>query len=162
MLDLVIGETLGLSNYKPLVICNSETKSYVNDAQLDSVTLIENKKIELGMLHSIQEGLRHTPADAMGFMIVLADMPYLKKTHYSFVLEEFRNTRFEKITYPLVGDQAGHPVCFPSDFAADVLDMHSQDRGLKKLIESHSNRSHPIISNDIRYLKDVDTMADLL
>jgi molybdenum cofactor cytidylyltransferase len=153
---------IALSGVSIHAVVNEETKAYIKEEYLEQINYIENKNPERGLLHSIKLGLQSTLEEQVkGFMICLADMPYLTTENYHEVLDCFRSQKCQKIVFPSIDGLKGHPVIFPVSYQESVLSMGDEDQGLKDLIIKNKDKTFSFNSNDHRYLRDVDRLADL-
>lgn len=93
-----------------------------------------------------------------GFLIVLADMPYIKAETIRAVAE--RLAEGAAIAIPTYQGQRGHPVGFSSKFRHDLESLQG-DEGARSIIKRYANEVTLLACQDAGILADIDTPADL-
>ena len=93
-----------------------------------------------------------------GFVIALADMPYIQPATISMVANKLSNGA--SIVIPTFEGQRGHPVAFSAKFRHALENLHG-DEGARAIIKQHPNDVELITSMDSGILADIDTPADL-
>lgn len=127
-------------------------------------TLLEREGCEVivcpdadsGMAASLTHGLRHCQAGAEGWVIGLADMPYVMPSTISALAAALAQA---DIAVPVMGSRRGNPVAFGKLHAHELLGL-SGDQGARALL-----RSHPVCevqTEDAGILLDIDQPADML
>lgn len=117
------------------------------------VTLCE--KANLGMGASLAHGVRET-ADAGGWVVALADMPYLQPDTIRTVAGAIASG--SAIVAPRYAGERGHPVGFARQFAHELMSL-TGDEGARHLLK----RADVTLINcaDPGVLRDIDTPKDL-
>jgi len=118
---------------------------------------IINKDFDLGMLSSLQVGLRALPGDAAGCVFTLVDHPSLRSTTLGAVVDAFDGQRF---VIPRFEGQRGHPVALPR-FAIDELLALEPTASPKDVIRSHRDRTVYLDLDDPAIVEDLDRPEDL-
>lgn len=110
---------------------------------------------EQGMGHSLACGVAATD-DAPGWLIALADMPYIRLPSYRAVLDAMAGGA--AIARPVHVGRPGHPVGFASRYYAELVAL-TGDRGGKAILDADpaSVQSCPV--DDPGVLKDIDQPA---
>ena len=153
-----------------LVCQNFKTVYLVHRHQDDALLMaIKGKQLSLipapedciGLGTSLATGIRgilHTLSskDINSVSIFLADMPYINGETIKMVLQESTN---DNIVRPMFQNQAGHPVCFGSDFLAQ-LRLLSGDLGAAKIIKANAAKLRLIEVNDDGTVTDIDKPDD--
>lgn len=98
-----------------------------------------------------------TDADS-GFVIALADMPYIKVETIRAVAG--RLGEGAAIVIPTHQNQRGHPVGFSAKFRHELESLQG-DKGARSVIKSHANDVTLMACEDAGILADIDTPADL-
>ncbi|MBS1227696.1 MAG: MobA-related protein [Proteobacteria bacterium] len=112
---------------------------------------------DLGMGHSLAAAIRATP-DAAGWVVALADMPFIATASQQSVVAALRNgaslaaTEFQ--------GQRGHPVGFAGPWFAQ-LSQFTGDQGAKSILQAHRAQITLCAVDDSGVLRDVDTPDDL-
>lgn len=96
--------------------------------------------------------------DARGWLVVLADMPWLTSSCIAPVAEAI--ARGASIAAPNYRGSRGHPVGFAARHY-DELAALGGDQGARPLLVQHANEIEFIETEDAAVVRDVDTRADL-
>ena len=107
---------------------------------------------EKGMGHSLSCGIAAS-IEADGWLVALADMPYIEPASYHAVLAAMQNGA--SLARPTYKGKSGHPVGFSTDYLNDLLALTS-DQGGKTILDAHRDdlRCSPV--DDPGILRDVD------
>jgi molybdenum cofactor cytidylyltransferase len=106
---------------------------------------------------SLACGIAET-AGADGWLIALADMPYIKESTFRSLVEALRAGA--ELVAPVHAGQRGHPVGFSAMFRSELLALDG-DRGARQLLTRHADRLVRCEIDDPGVLMDVDTPMDL-
>jgi molybdenum cofactor cytidylyltransferase len=98
-------------------------------------------------------------ADADGWLVGLADMPFLEATTVARVAERLR-LGSDRIVAPSFRGRRGHPVGFRQDLLPELLALHG-DRGARSLLADHVAEVSLLECDDEGILLDVDSAGDL-
>ena len=96
--------------------------------------------------------------EAGGYMIALADMPYIRASSLQAVRDALMGGA--ALVAPYFRTRRGHPVGIAGRFGAE-LRAASGDEGAKKLLDTHAAELVKIPVGDPGVIRDVDTPADL-
>ena len=96
--------------------------------------------------------------DAAGYMIALADMPYIRASSLAAVRDSLANG--VHLVAPYFRARRGHPVGIGGRFRAQLL-AASGDEGAKKLLEAHAAELIKIPVGDPGVIRDIDRPSDL-
>jgi molybdenum cofactor cytidylyltransferase len=113
---------------------------------------------EQGMGHSLAAGIRALsacPAEAIA--VLLGDMPWIAPASLAALSAQARP---ERIVYPLVDGQRGHPVLFGRQHWPALQQLRG-DTGARELLRQRPDCCHALPLNDPGLLRDVDRPADL-
>jgi molybdenum cofactor cytidylyltransferase len=94
-----------------------------------------------------------------GFIIALADMPYIDPLTITAVAT--RLSAGASIVVPTYQGQRGHPVGFSAKFRYDLESLHG-DEGARSILKRYPNEIHMLECDDAGILADIDTPADLM
>lgn len=94
--------------------------------------------------------------DADGWLIALADMPYVQPTTLTALLEALREGA--DIAVPIYRGQRGNPVGFSRKHLPALLNLGG-DRGARDLLKLHAPTE--VAVDDAGVLRDIDIAADL-
>ena len=110
-----------------------------------------------GLGHSIACGVAAS-AGAGGWILALADMPYICSSTIAAVAEAVaRGAAVAVVEY---GGRRGHPVGFGAQLRAELLELRG-DNGARSLIERHAADVVRIATDDPGVLQDIDRPADV-
>jgi molybdenum cofactor cytidylyltransferase len=110
-----------------------------------------------GMGASLVSGIRACP-EAAGWLIALADMPWIEPATIRKVAEALRSGA--AISAPCCQGRRGHPVGF-SKILGPELTALSGDEGAKALIQTHLDQLRLVDCDDAGALRDIDKPEDL-
>lgn len=110
---------------------------------------------EQGMAASLVHALLHTQA-AAGWVIALADMPYVQPTTIAALLTAIEGGA--AIAVPVHQGRRGNPVAFSRLYLQDLLTLRG-DKGARSLMQTLSICEVPV--NDAGISLDIDTQANL-
>ena len=110
-----------------------------------------------GMGVSLAEGVR-AAADAHGWVIALADMPYLRPDTIRVIAKAL--SEGAAIAAPAYRGERGHPVGFARRFLDELTALRG-DAGARELIKKHPDWITLYDVDDPGVLRDVDEPSDL-
>lgn len=121
------------------------------------IFVLSNPRADQGLAASIACGVSAT-RDAGGWLIALADMPFISAHIMRAVAHAL--TAGAAIAAPVYRGQRGHPVGFARQFGEPLTELDG-DRGARALLERHPGRVTEIEVDDASVLRDIDTIDDL-
>lgn len=110
-----------------------------------------------GMGHSLAAGVAAS-ADAAGWLVALADMPFLQVDTLVRVADAVSGGAV--LAAPFHDGRRGHPVGFAARWRAELLGL-TGDEGARAILAAHKADLLTIETDDAGCLRDVDTRADL-
>ena len=113
------------------------------------------------MADSLRQGILAAQTafpDATGFVIALADMPFIQPHTIRQVAGQLQQSA---IVQPVFHGKRGHPVGFSSCFASELLAIKG-DQGAREILRAHPEAVMLLSCEDAGILRDIDTQADLL
>lgn len=122
------------------------------------VLTIINENFKLGMLSSLQVGLRALPEGATGAIFSLVDHPRLLAETLRAVSDEFDRSD-PAVVIPRFHQKRGHPVAISAVVAQMLLDMPS-DGSPKDVIRGQRADTVFVDLDDPAIVEDIDTPAD--
>jgi molybdenum cofactor cytidylyltransferase len=157
------GRTVAASAAAPLLATLAHVVTVVRDEEdALAITLKESNCALLacadadnGMAASIVCGLRHT-ADAAGWIIALADMPYVETETIAALVAALKEGA--DIAVPIYQGKRGNPVGFSRRHLPALLRLVG-DRGARELLQSFPVTA--VMVEDRGVLRDIDTANDL-
>ena len=141
-----------------LVVINKNLTSYKPQLEQLGLEVVINAQAEKGMGASIACGVNHSQ-DAAGWLITLADMPYIKTATLSLLANKLKEGA--GIVAPEYKQQRGHPVGFGASFKNDLLALN-KDVGAREIIRHHHEQVQLIETDDLGVLQDIDHKDEIL
>lgn len=118
---------------------------------------VENPLADEGMGTSLAAGVNAT-AKADGWLIVLADMPWVQPATISTLADRLKNGA--SIVAPVHLGRRGHPVGFSSRWLQSLRGL-SGDRGARDIIADYPDELELLATEDAGVLQDIDQPQDL-
>ncbi|ACT48676.1 nucleotidyltransferase family protein [Methylotenera mobilis] len=125
------------------------------------VNVLACEETELEMADSLCAAIRHSAnfeAAQQGFVIALADMPYIQPTTIRMVANKLNDR--ESIVIPTYHGQRGHPVAFAAQYRSE-LEALKGDEGARAIVKRHTSAICLLPCEDAGILADIDTLQDL-
>ena len=124
--------------------------------------VVVNEDADRGMGSSIACGVRASQ-DAPGWLITLADMPYIKTETITLLAEKLANG--VGIVAPVIEhrgeQQRGHPVGFNQRYKDELLAL-DDDVGARHVIANHQSKLELVPTHDAGVTVDVDQAIDVV
>ncbi|MDJ0881483.1 MAG: nucleotidyltransferase family protein [Gammaproteobacteria bacterium] len=165
MYPLEEGSSVAISAAQNLITAVPESVAIIKPGQQElaasfislGLKVIENPRAEEGMGTSLAEGIK-AKKDADGWLIALADMPWIKPKTILDLADELK--KGATIVAPRYDQKRGHPVGFASDWRDKLLSLHG-DEGARHLLNDHPDALKLMDTNDPGVVSDIDVPADL-
>ena len=152
---MVLASARHLHNVLPQTIAVVEDAN--NDVatllKQDGVQVIENPLASKGLGTSIACGVAYNP-DAQGWVIALADMPYIPEDIIQAVVTGLEQG--SDIIAPVYKNLRGHPVGFSVRYAQALMHLHS-DEGAHSILQANSDSLELIETTERGVIVDIDT-----
>lgn len=171
MARLPNGDTLLASNYAKYSVVSDSVVCVIDETQKELVSYVESSRFNwigakdaaMGMGQSLASGVEAL-ADARGWVVALADMPFIKVETLEELFNRFRlaiNEQKPTIYQPVFKGsnntlQPGHPVCFSQHFKQALLSLEG-DRGAREIITSNRDSYSTLLTQDRGVIADTDT-----
>ena len=124
------------------------------------IKIVYNKNYKLGMTSSIQSGVRASSSTSSGYMICLADMPFIDFNEFNFVLEQYYNSKDSQIIIiPTYQGQKGNPVIFSNSYKNLIL-SHQNPNGCSQIVKKNYDNVILVEMNSDNILIDLDKPSD--
>jgi len=157
---LADGTPVALAAARNLVAALPGALAVVNAADVELVRLLEDAGLRVsvcphaedGMGTSLAWGVSQT-ADADGWLIALADMPFIAAQTLRAVAETVREPL--AIVAPVYNGRRGHPVAFGRGHGAALAAL-SGDSGARALLQAHQSKLVLLPCDDPGVLQDID------
>jgi len=164
---LSTGEPIGLAAAKHLVLAIPFSIAVIRKDDLVLAKLLGRAGINLiacpthkekmadSLASAVEYAAEHRPA---GYVIALADMPFIRSETIALVAEQIQNGA--SIVIPTYLGQRGHPVGFSAVYTEELKAL-SGDEGARSIIKRHAEKVVTLACDDPGILKDIDTLEDL-
>ena len=119
--------------------------------------IVINDVASQGMGTSISAGVAATQ-DALGWVIALGDMPYIRADTIAAVFNALRNDA--RMVAPLMAGKRGHPVGFSALYRGQLMSL-TGDSGAREILRADAKLVTEICVADAGIFSDIDTAADL-
>jgi len=140
-----------------LAVTRPDQQALIEQLAAQGVRTVTLDETNGGMGMSIAAGVAAS-AEAKGWLIALADMPFIQPTTIACVLAALQNG--SPIAAPMYRGQRGHPVGFSAAFGEALRALRS-DAGARELLQRHTAEITLIACDDAGILADIDTPSDL-
>ena len=145
-----------------LVVIGHEAEKIRRELNDLPLSFVYNPNFRGGMTTSIKSGVEEVSKDCDGFLICLADMPFINTPEINKLIHAYDQNRIKEkrlIVVPAFQGHRGNPVLFSSEFRNDILE-HKKESGCKGVILNNSESVKEIEMDDDNMLLDVDTIED--
>ena len=136
------------------VITHSRQIELCQRLNIEPLTFSVTAPEKTGLGFSIAQGIEDT-AHWGGWIICLADMPFVQASTYRSIRSELINHSLVK---PYYQGQGGNPVGFGAQYRNQLLDL-SGDTGARKIIQQQ--QCHRLDIDDPGILRDIDRPTDI-
>lgn len=131
----------------------------------DLVDLFTNAGVEINVCPRSSEGMGaslacgvRASANADGWLIALADMPFIQPSTIAAVAQALRDGA--AIAAPVYDGRRGHPVGFSREYFVELAAL-SGDVGAKDIVQRDRARVMLLPADDPGIHRDIDTLGDL-
>tara|TARA_B110000263_G_C15224778_1_gene471713 strand:- start:188 stop:763 length:576 start_codon:yes stop_codon:yes gene_type:complete len=153
-------KSLIISKVQKIIIVLGYEKNKIKNISLKSkkITFIFNKNYKQGISSSIKTGVKKINKNHKGFIIVQADMPFVKTSHINKIYNSL--IKNNKLVHLLVyKKKIGNPIGF-NKLVIEKFKKISGDIGAKYMVKKLKNNSHFIKINSNKIFKDLDIKKD--
>jgi len=140
-----------------IAVVRPEDSALIQLLSKEQARILPCPTAEQGMGASLACGVRATP-EAAGWLIALADMPYVPTTVSAALSAELQAGT--PLVAPVYQGQRGHPVGFCRAFYPALAAL-SGERGARQILEQHAEQLRLIAVNEPSILRDIDAPRDL-
>jgi molybdenum cofactor cytidylyltransferase len=159
------GQPLVLASAKSLRDTVDSISAVVNPEDLTIINLLAKEQIseiscptsKLGIGHSIACGVSETK-DAQGWVIALADMPFIKPSTIQPIVDALRVGAL--IALPVYDGRRGHPVGFSRELFSELVQVKG-DVGARALLKKYEPQLVEVDCEDPGIHIDIDTPEDM-
>jgi molybdenum cofactor cytidylyltransferase len=159
------GEVLAVRSARNLCAALPRSIAAVRDSRSELASLLQAAGLTVvacdraadGMGASLACGVAAS-ADAEGWVIALADMPFVRPDTIAAVAAAL--AQGAPIAAPVHDGRRGHPVGFSRRFLNDLLAL-SGDTGARRIVVAHADSTVLLNCGDAGVLRDIDLPDDL-
>lgn len=123
------------------------------------LSFVLNAEFANGMLGSIQTGIRALDPTSEGFIITLADLPFVRTSDFDRLIENYHLTRSPLARFRHLGHPA-HPVFFAKSLSSEILAAPAQQGGCAFLFKKYAPKVSWLEADSPRGWTDIDTPED--
>jgi len=121
--------------------------------------VLECPRASEGMGGTLADAVAALPANGAGYVVALADMPFIHPDSIRAVAEALRGGA--SLVAPVYRGQRGHPVGLAASYRAELLAL-TGDSGARAILKRDEARITLIEMDDPGVVRDIDTPADLV
>lgn len=161
------GTPMAVASAQALIAAGCDVLAVVRDVTAESALLLATEpgvrvlvcpESAGGLGHSLAFGVRHS-ADADGWLVALADMPFIRPETVIRVVSALEQG--STLVAPALADRRGHPMGFGRAWRGRLLAL-TGDSGARSLLAEQAGAITMIQTDDQGVLLDVDRPADLI
>jgi molybdenum cofactor cytidylyltransferase len=144
------------------IIAVTGFESPMIEAELESLGIgfVHNENFPTGMHSSIRAGILALSDTSHGFVVVLADQPWIDDSVFHRLIDEFSLRTGPRILTSWSDGKRGNPTIISSDFIPEILAEPDGDYGCSYLFKRHPNVVVEVQVQDPGILIDIDTPED--
>jgi molybdenum cofactor cytidylyltransferase len=145
-----------------LVVTGFDHEKVSDEAHRLQLKAVFNPQAELGIMTSLQAGLRAIAPDVDAILVTLVDQPLVDGEFIASFVEDFmvQNGRYS-LARPYVQDKPGHPTLIARQHFEAMLDHAPTDEGANFLFRENAARVRRFETKDRTVVTDIDTVEDL-
>ena len=140
-----------------VVVINQALADDLPSLEQRGLKVVINDQADQGLGSSIACGVRASE-HAAGWLIALADMPYVRTETIATLAERLQCGA--NIVAPQFAQQRGHPVGFSQHFKNKLLALNG-DVGARDILARHKPEIDIVIGNDKGVITDIDHINDI-
>ncbi|MGD8526593.1 MAG: nucleotidyltransferase family protein [Thioalkalispiraceae bacterium] len=141
-----------------VVVISPQLVSYARQLEQLGIQVVINEQAEQGMGSSIACGVRAS-RDATGWLIMLADMPYVKTETIALLANKLKADA--GMVAPFFEQQRGHPVGFGRRYKDELIALN-RDVGARQIIKKYQAQLELLETDDAGVVTDIDQQSDIL
>jgi molybdenum cofactor cytidylyltransferase len=124
------------------------------------VSYVEATEYARGLSASLKAGIAAVPADAVGALVVLGDMPLVTGRVLDRLIDAFDADEGRTIIVPTHQGRAGNPVLWGRSFFPEILAL-AGDVGARSLLSRYAEQVAEVAVDEDAVLRDFDTVESL-
>jgi molybdenum cofactor cytidylyltransferase len=160
MIENVIEHVAESESSGNLVVLGANREKLTDIIGKYNVSFCYNENYRQGMLSSVQCGMRNLPGDTGAVLVFQGDQPFITPGVINSVIRAYRSSG-KGIVIPACGGKRGHPLLLDNRYMTAVDDLDPQ-KGLREIIERHSDDVFVVETGEPGILRDFDTFEDYM
>jgi molybdenum cofactor cytidylyltransferase len=160
IIETVISNVSSSDVDRMVIVLGSWKEEILKVIKKANLNICFNDNYKLGMLSSIQCGLKFIPGAFRGVLICPGDQPMVDKRIINMVITAFKISG-KGIVIPSFEKKRGHPVIIDSKYCDEILNFGHSDT-LRRIIDDHPEDIEEVETISSSVLKDIDTPDDYL
>ena len=140
-----------------LAVLRPDQRQLAKLLSAEGLSIRYSAEAESGMGHSLAAGVRAS-MDAAGWIIALADMPFILPRTINAVADTLRTGA--SLTAPVCDGRRGHPVGFSREWGQALCNLQG-DQGAHSVVAQNPDRLTLVECTDPGIFLDVDRPADM-
>lgn len=142
-----------------IVVLGYAADKIMNTIDLSDCRVVINQQFKTGMSSSLRVGIESLSPRADGFLILLADMPYISSDTIQTVVAA--GTTGELIVAPHYHGQRGFPVYLHKSCSKELIATLTGDIGARDFIAKHQEQFLGVEVDDPGTVRDIDRLKTL-
>ena len=159
------GTPMAIASARTLIAVCPHSVSVLRPQQTELRRLLTDTAVDVRLAPEAEAGMGSSlacavraSADAEGWLVALADMPFLTAATLHSLLQALRNGA--DIVAPVYRGRRGHPVGFSRRWFAELACLQG-DVGARRILDDHPRSVTLIALDDPGVQRDIDTPDDL-
>ena len=154
---LVTAEKLVSVLPNSIAVINHDLASYTTELEQLGLRVVINEQANRGMGSSIACGI-DASQDATGWLLTLADMPYIKTETMMQLANRIKDGA--DMVAPIFEQQRGHPVGFKQQYKDELIALND-DVGARHILTKYQGQLELVPTNDTGVITDIDKVSDV-
>ncbi len=151
------------SRARPVVVVTGHARAEVETALAGlDVRFTHNPDFATGLASSLRAGLAALPAEAVGAVVLLGDMPEANASVVDALIDSFLSAPDAYAATPLFGGKRGNPVLLGRALFSEVARLQGDEGARSLLREIPPERIIAVEVANAGVMRDIDTPADLV
>ena len=147
-----------LPRVDPLVVVLGHHADTIRNHIAAGPKVVVNLDYKLGMLSSLQAGIRALPPACQAGLFTLVDHPTVRETTLDQLLAAFQEPG-KLLVIPRYANRRGHPVIASRAVLSEIVDL-SPDASAKDVIRAYRAETRFVDVDDPGILRDIDLPSD--
>ena len=156
VLEHVVDTAVQAGALEVIVVTGHDRENVERVVGSGEALVIHNLDFEDGLGSTIRTGIASASPAALGYAVLLADLPFVRPQTIIQLAEKLRP---ESIVVPTYEGERGHPVLFGRAFRSELLALRG-DVGGRGILATHPESIALVETNDPGTMRDIDSPDD--